>query len=592
MGVFRIPEYDRLRHHGDVTVRGISPRTFALTAAALAAVANVIGASLSRDAVPYLSTVDVLTGPTTGLVFAAAAAFLAIVAPHRTAVVAVLGVAFATAAAPLALGLAQRSGLWVALGALAVLVVPAAALLAIATARGERGRVGRSVVAVASALAGVTIVVTVATYDPGGWGWCRCQPNPLALTDENVYSVLARWLGIAKIAVAVVAVGGATVELVRRPGRFGPPEAALTAGLAGVTAGWVAPQAQVTSAGLLLVLAVHLRAAMRHRPSRAHVADLLLEAREQHDPARLEELVARAIGDPGATVWWWDPVADEYRRAGHGDGGRALDIGASPRRLLRVDTEGRPIALVEAISHDLPRDMSVLDAVAEALRLSTENRRLTEELRHSLEQVRESRARIVTATDEARKRIERDLHDGTQQLLISTGVKLNLASAQSRKTGDPRLAETLAEASSELGRAQTELRRLAAGITPTALVHGNLRQAIEELAIRCPLPVTVTTQGATDPGQERSATAYFVATECLTNVIKHAGARSATVALHLGEPFVVTVVDDGRGGADPTAGSGLRGLADRVDASGGHLDVTSDDRGTRVSATIPQQVLS
>ena len=549
----------------------------------------MIGASLSRDAVPYLSTVDVLTLPTIGLVFAAAAAYLAIVAPHRTAVLAVLGVALAAAAAPLALGLAQRSGLWVALDALPVLVVPTVALLAIGTARGRRGRAGRFVVAVASALAGVTIVVTVATYDPGGWGWCRCQPNPFALTDESVYTGLASWLWGAQMAVAVVAAGGATVELIRRPGRFGLPEAAITAGLAGVTGGWLASQAQLTSAGLLLVLAVHLRAALRHRPSRAHVADLLLEAREQHDPARLEELVARAIGDPAAAVWWWDPVADEYHRAGQADGDRAPDIGASPRRVLRVDTEGRPIALVEAVSHDLPVDMSVLDSVAEALRLSTENRRLTEELRHSLEQVRESRARIVTATDEARKRIERDLHDGAQQLLISTGVKLNLASAQSQTTGDPRLAETLAEASSELGRALTELRRLAAGITPTALVHGSLPDAIDELAIRCPLPVTVTTQGVANPGHERSATAYFVVTECLTNVIKHAGAGSATVALHLGEPLVVTVVDDGRGGADPAAGSGLRGLADRVEASGGHLDVTSDDRGTRVSATIPKQ---
>jgi signal transduction histidine kinase len=316
------------------------------------------------------------------------------------------------------------------------------------------------------------------------------------------------------------------------------------------------------------------------------VADLLLEARERSDPVRLEELVSRAVGDPAATVWWWVPEAGAYRDR-HGTVEVAPDGTVAPGRVLKVSSEVGPIAMVVAGSRDLPMDASVLDAVTEALRLSTENRRLSDELRDIVEQVRESRARIQSAADETRKQIERDLHDGAQQLLISTGVKLNLASARVEQSGDSQLAATLAEASCELGRALSELRQLASGITPTALVHGGLRDALQELALRCPVPVSVLTTGDSDPGSARNSTAYFVVAECLANVAKHAGARAATVEVELGEVLLVTVADDGRGGADPTAGSGLRGLMDRVEASGGRFHITSGESGTRVSVSLP-----
>jgi len=354
-----------------------------------------------------------------------------------------------------------------------------------------------------------------------------------------------------------------------------------------VAAGRLLPHVLVLAAGLLVTLGVCMREIMRRRPSRASVADLLLEAREHRDPSRLEELVARAIGDPGARVWWWVPGQGVYRDSlGSLDADPASGVPAS--RVLLVESELQPIALVVAGTRDLPSDTSVLDPVAEALRLSTENRRLTDELRQSIEQVRRSRARIVTAADDARRSLERDLHDGAQQLLISTGVKLNLAAGQTDAASRAELDATLAEASEELGRALVELRRLASGITPTALVHGLLPDALQELAVRCPVPVSITVTGDEDPGASRSTTVYFVVAECLTNVAKHSRAQSASVELRLEEPLLLTVSDDGAGGADPSTGSGLRGIVDRVEAHDGRVTIQSDDRGTVVLVSLPR----
>ena len=174
-----------------------------------------------------------------------------------------------------------------------------------------------------------------------------------------------------------------------------------------------------------------------------------------------------------------------------------------------------------------------------------ENRRLTAELRASLEQVRDSRARIVAAGDDTRRRIERDLHDGAQQLLISTGIKLNLAAAE-QVDGDPALAGALDEASAELSRALVELRNLASGIAPASLVHGTSTSRYAELALH-------SVRGPDDRFGERkarpdegvAATVYFVVAECLTNIAKHAGAPKSRSRSELGDPLRVTIADDG-----------------------------------------------
>ena len=418
----------------------------------------------------------------------------------------------------------------------------------------------------------------------------------------DTYQLVDTGLLVADMAAVLVAMLVAGVALVRRPGRTGIPELTVAIGvllwgsLRFLQSAWSvvaigdAPPAigYVGALALVPVLGAFLVRASRRRPSRAHVADLLLAAREDHDPGRLRELVARAVGQPHAVVLWWDVAAATYRDH-RGEPVSDDDVLAVPEsRVLRIGTNQRPIAILLGEA-DLPRDPAVLEPVAEALRLATENRRLNEELQATLAEVRDSRARILTASDEARKRIERDLHDGAQQLLISTGVKLNLASSRVQESGDTSLLEALGEATDELGRALDELRHLASGITPTALVHGSLADAVEELALRCPVPTTVHISGETTNDADSAATAYFVVAESLANVAKHAAATRATVTLELGQPVRVTVADDGHGGADASAGSGLRGLADRVEAGGGSFEVRSAATGTIVTATIPTQ---
>jgi len=222
---------------------------------------------------------------------------------------------------------------------------------------------------------------------------------------------------------------------------------------------------------------------------------------------------------------------------------------------------------------------------------AAENRRLTAELQASLEQVRDSRARILTASDDTRRRIERDLHDGAQQLLISTGIKLNLAASQAESGASETLAQVLEEAQAELNRALSDIRNLASGIAPTALVHGTLDNALRELALASPVPTNVRVTGTDQPDEHTAAAVYFVVAECLTNVAKHARASRAGVEVHLGDPVEMRVTDDGVGGATlESPGTGLRGLVDRVEARGGWLQVASGADGTTVAATFPRSV--
>ena len=577
------------------------PRDAGGVALALVVLAgDVAGAVLLAAAVPYLSPVAVWLAPLVGGTYAVAAALIALGTFRARGHLPLVEVAAGLGAPALAIGLAQTSYAWVAVGSLESWVAPGVLGLALVTVRGGvRDRFGRAALVVVSALALGWTVLRVTTYDPAAWDWCRCVGNPLAVdASAGRYERVETWLTLALLAGAAVTVAATGAALVRRPGRTGPVELTVAAGVAvWGTAEVVAGTWSLVAVGgpdpwlghlgtgaLLLVLAAFVARAARLRPSRAHVADLLLAAREESDPDRLRELVARAVGQPDSLVLWWSEDLGAYRDHLGATATRDEVAGLPEPVRLVVDSGERPIAVVLG-TEPLPDDTAVLEPVAEALRLATENKLLTEELRASLAEVRESRARIVVASDEARRRIERDLHDGAQQLLISTGVKLNLASA--RATGDPELARTLAQASDELGRALTELRQLAGGITPTALVHGDLGDALEELAMRCPVPTEVRVEGTDRVDPEVAATAYFVVAECLSNVAKHAGAAGATVVVTRGTPVRVTVSDDGAGGADPAQGSGLRGLADRVEARGGSLDVTSAATGTVVSATIP-----
>ncbi len=207
-----------------------------------------------------------------------------------------------------------------------------------------------------------------------------------------------------------------------------------------------------------------------------------------------------------------------------------------------------------------------------------------------LEQVRASRARIVEAGDAARRRIERDLHDGAQQRLVTLSLALGMARSQVAGS-DPDLAALLEGASKEAREAIAELRELARGIHPAVLTETGLSGAIQALVERSPVATTVSAVPACRFPAPIEATAYFVVSEALANVAKHAPGATAQVAVRQSaERIVVEIVDDGPGGARPDSGSGLRGLADRVASVGGTLQLESTNGGgTRLRAEIPCQ---
>jgi PAS domain S-box-containing protein len=199
-----------------------------------------------------------------------------------------------------------------------------------------------------------------------------------------------------------------------------------------------------------------------------------------------------------------------------------------------------------------------------------------------------SRRRIVTAADQARRRIERDLHDGAQQRLVHTVLMLNLARKELGDASGP-VAELVEEALTNAQRAMDEMQQLARGIHPRILSAGGLRPALKTLARRASIPVTVDMQADLRVPENVEVTAYYVASEALTNAAKHANASEVRITVDVDDRWIVlTVRDDGVGGADPSRGSGLIGLHDRVAALGGALAVDSEPRvGTVLTAEIP-----
>ncbi|MCP9488167.1 MAG: histidine kinase [Gaiellaceae bacterium MAG52_C11] len=199
-----------------------------------------------------------------------------------------------------------------------------------------------------------------------------------------------------------------------------------------------------------------------------------------------------------------------------------------------------------------------------------------------------SRARIVRAADEARERLERNLHDGAQQRLVAVSISLRLATAR-LPDGADEARSLLTAAAEELTHAIDDLRVLARGIHPAILTERGLGPALEVLADRTRLPVTIANDLPTRLPGPVEAAAYYVVAESLTNISKYAQASAVEVRVTRSDGIArVEVVDDGIGGADPSRGSGLRGLADRVEALDGRLGLESPvSAGTRVWAEIP-----
>ena len=211
------------------------------------------------------------------------------------------------------------------------------------------------------------------------------------------------------------------------------------------------------------------------------------------------------------------------------------------------------------------------------------------EQRAAQHELRRSRARIIEATVAERRRLERDLHDGAQQRLVTVSLALRLARTRLRPDADEAAIEQLNEAGDELKTALVELRELARGIHPAILTEAGLGPAIESLAARSTVPAEVTAVPTRRLAPSIESTAYFVVSEALANVAKYASATRATVSAECpGDSLRIEVSDDGVGGADPAGGSGLRGLADRVTAIGGNLSISSPaGGGTRLVAELP-----
>ncbi|HXD55534.1 MAG TPA: PAS domain-containing protein [Solirubrobacteraceae bacterium] len=219
----------------------------------------------------------------------------------------------------------------------------------------------------------------------------------------------------------------------------------------------------------------------------------------------------------------------------------------------------------------------------------TERKRHEESLQASLAEVRASRIRIVSAADEERRRVERDLHDGAQQRLVSLTMALRVARTQLDEQAHPAVLATLEEISEELQMALAELRDLARGIHPAMLTERGLAPALESLVLRSPLPARVVACPDRRLPASLEIAIYYLAAEALTNAIKHAHASRVTISVSAEDNHVVVeVCDDGEGGARIAAGTGLRGLSDRVAALDGRLSIHSPPgAGTTLTAELP-----
>ncbi|WP_374009747.1 histidine kinase [Leifsonia sp. LS-T14] len=324
------------------------------------------------------------------------------------------------------------------------------------------------------------------------------------------------------------------------------------------------------------------------RGLRSRVADLVIVARDKVDRALWESSLARTLHDTSLRVFWWDEPLQTYQTSDGELAPESAPTSRPGRSTLAIDSDQGPIALIE---HDvaLTQDDRLLDAVSSALLLSVDNDRLRERLERTIQELRESRLRIVEEGYLARRRLERDLHDGSQQQLVSLAISLRIATAKAEAHGDEELAADLQRSSGQLADALRELRELARGIHPTVLTDGDLRSAIEELGMRSHLPVEVHVDLSDRLPEVVEETIYFCVSECLANAAKHSQARNCSVAVTRADTTVTVIIkDDGRGGAKVEPGGGLEGVRDRVEAVSGRADIRSvEGLGTIIELTIP-----
>ena len=318
------------------------------------------------------------------------------------------------------------------------------------------------------------------------------------------------------------------------------------------------------------------------RSARAAVTGLVVDLGGHHEPQALRAALARTLGDPGLQVAYRvtdpDGWVDEI--------GRPVELppGNAPGRgVTFVYEAGEAVA---ALIHDPAAlaDRELAASVAAAARLAVANAKMQAQSVARLREVDASRRRLVETGDDERRRLGEELHTGVQQRLA--GISRRLATLAAQREGER--AVTLRRLSAELDDAREDLQRFAAGIHPRALTEHGLAAALAELAAQSTVPVTLAVAERRFPSAHEVAT-FFVCSEGLANVAKYARATTVDIAVTAtDERLMVHVADDGRGGADAARGSGLSGLADRLQALGGTLHVKSPPgAGTRLQAELP-----
>jgi signal transduction histidine kinase len=319
------------------------------------------------------------------------------------------------------------------------------------------------------------------------------------------------------------------------------------------------------------------------RLAKGGVGELMVRLRTDPTPD-LAELLAQALRDPTLSLIYWLP---QYGSWADQDGNPAtLPEPDGGRRATIVKQNGEQIA---ALVYDatLGEEPELVEAVSAAAGIALENGRLEAELRARLQDLHGSRTRAIEAQQNERRRLERNLHDGAQQRLVALALELGLLAEQAES--DPATQTRLKRARSELAQSLDELRDIARGLHPAVVSGHGLAVALESLVAVMPFEVQLTTDGLPRLPEQVEVAAYYVVSESLTNAAKHAQASQVSVHVEMtDDSLIVEVVDNGIGGADSERGTGLRGLADRVEALNGRLRIwTAGGHGTRVRAELP-----
>jgi signal transduction histidine kinase len=460
----------------------------------------------------------------------------------------------------------------------------------------------RRIVTAAYVLVTVGLLPLYLFVDPEKDGCDGCPENVILI--EHNQTIVDLWSGLVNL-VGIGLIVAVLISLIRRWRRATRPERRLyapvyAAGVALLIAamGQLAAQtagSEGSTLDILFILSVvplalvpylFLASFVRTRMAQGGaVRDLMTRLSETPRPGGLRDALADALEDPSLELVYWLPDAQRFVDFRGRD--YPLPEDEPHRAVSRVERQGECVA---AIVYDATlRDAEAhVGAVGAAAALAMQNERLDAELRAKVDELRRSRERMLRIGLEERRRLERDLHDGAQQRLVSMALNIRLARAKLNE--DPLAAhELLASAGAELDSALEELRELARGIHPAVLTDRGLGTALETLANRAPMPVELAELPEDRLPEAVELAAYFVVAEALTNVAKYAKASHATVEVaRENGRLVVEVADDGIGGADPENGSGLRGLADRIAVLEGRLEIDSErGRGTTIRARIP-----